>query len=389
MKTHNHFLIVLLIATLLTGCGDILNSKMDDLIKDDENFQTAMRIMVENLAGSGIRCYIDGPAATAQLDSPTSIATNEDGNIVFTDTGNNIVRIYNPRQKSVITYSISEQVLSVSGCDNDEPGFTFAANSASGNSLLKLNQPTGIAVDEYNHVIIADRGNHMIRKLTPSGKLLTLAGTGDPGYADGPGLEAQFRFPTNVSVDKHGNILVADQANHRIRIISPSGEVSTLAGNGDPGHADGPGLEAQFTGPTDAVMDEDGNVFVADRDNHRIRLITPSGNVTTLAGSGEAGFADGPGISAQFNLPTGVAVDHDGNVIVADHNNNRIRSVAPSGEVITMAGSGVAGFADGSGSAARFNRPTDIALDSEGNIIVADFGNHRLRQVSMVEVNLD
>jgi streptogramin lyase len=379
MKTHANLLIAVLIVTLLTGCK---KNAVSDLL-------TEFRIMVENLAGSGIRCYIDGAAETAQLDGPTSIATNEDGKVVFTDTGNNIVRVYDPVQRSVTTYKISEKVLYVSGCDKDKSGFTYAVNSSAGMSVEELNQPTGIAVDQDGNVIIADRGNHMIRKLTPSGNMSILAGTGDPGYTDGPGLEAQFRFPTNVSVDKHGNILVADQGNHRIRIISPSGDVSTLAGNGVAGYADGPGLEAQFKGPTDVVMDEEGNAFVADRDNQRIRLITSSGNVTTLAGSGEAGFADGTGTSAKFNQPTGVAMDHEGNVIVADYSNNRIRTVAPSGEVTTLAGSGIAGFADGEGPEARFNHPTDIFVDSDGKIIVADFGNHRIRQISRVEVEIE
>ena len=212
----------------------------------------------------------------------------------------------------------------------------------------------------------------------------TLAGSGVPGFADGPGATAQFRNPVGVAVDAAGNVYVADHSNSRIRKVSPAGVVSTLAGSGLYGFSDGPGATAQFGGPTGVAVDAAGNVYVADLGNQRIRKVSPAGVVSTLAGSGVSGFADGPGATAQFNLPLGVAVDSAGNVYVADGINQRIRKVSPAGVVSTLAGSGVFGFADGPGATAQFWGPTGVAVDSAGNVYVAEGGNQRIRKVSPV-----
>jgi len=155
----------------------------------------------------------------------------------------------------------------------------------------------------------------------------TLSGDGTPGFANGPGATAQFSSPVGVAVDGSGNVYVADVSNNRIRKITPAGEVTTLAGTGTPGFADGPGATAQFNSPFGVAIDVSGNVYVGDQFNHSIRKITPAGDVSTLAGDGTSGFVDGPGASAQFNSPFGVAVDGSGNVYVADQNNHRIRKI--------------------------------------------------------------
>jgi sugar lactone lactonase YvrE len=147
------------------------------------------------------------------------------------------------------------------------------------------------------------------------------------GYADGPAAEARFQGPRSVAVDGAGNLYVADTGNHCIRVISPAGQVTTLAGAPEPGYVDGQGAQARFSFPAGVAVDAEGNLYVADTANHRIRMITPDGAVTTLAGSGEPGYADGPAGEAQFRAPEGVAVDADGNLIVADTGNHRIRKI--------------------------------------------------------------
>ena len=189
---------------------------------------------------------------------------------------------------------------------------------------------------------------------------------------------AQFYYPCDVAVDSEGNVYVTDTLNNRIQKITTNGVVSTLAGS-TRGFADGTGTAAQFYYPYGVAVDSSGNVYVADFSNHRIRKITPAGVVTTLAGS-TRGHTDATGTAAKFNHPYGVAVDSSGNVYVADSFNHRIRKITPAGVVTTLAGS-TRGFADGTGTAAKFNQPTHVAVDSEDNVYVADRDNNSIRKI--------
>ncbi|EOD32239.1 hypothetical protein EMIHUDRAFT_44050, partial [Emiliania huxleyi CCMP1516] len=210
--------------------------------------------------------------------------------------------------------------------------------------------PTGIdALDDGCKVVCSQ---HRIMKVAPDGTVTTLAGSGSATFADGQGAAAHFHNPEDVAVDMldmYGFVYVADQSNHRIRKIAPDGTVTTLAGSGNAAFADGQGIAAHFHHPAGVAVDGDGCVYVADQSNHRIRKIAPDGTVTTLAGSGSATFADGQGIAAHFHTPTGAAVDGDGCVYVADQSNHRIRKIAPDGTVTTLAGSGNAGSIEGQG----------------------------------------
>jgi hypothetical protein len=210
----------------------------------------------------------------------------------------------------------------------------------------------------------------------------TFAGSGTIGAADGVGTLAQFNNPYGVAVDSSGSVYVADHGNNKIRFITPSGTVTTLAGSSTIGAADGVGTFAEFYNPTGIAVDSSGNVYVADALNNNIRFITPSGFVTTLAGSGTASAADGVGTFAQFSYPYGVAVDSSGNVYVPDYYNNEIRFITPSGNVTTLAGSGISGAADGVGTLAQFNLPFGVAVDSSGNVYVADTFNNNVRLIS-------
>jgi len=253
-------------------------------------------------------------------------------------------------------------------------------------NVARFDQPFGVAVDGAANVFVGDTANHTIRKITSAGDVSTLAGqAGSPGSADGQGALARFTFPEGVAVDLSGNVYVADSGNHTIRKIDSSGLVSTLAGlAGNPGSTDGMGSAARFDEPSDVAVDEFGNVFVGDSFNNTIRMITPAGVVSTIAGlAGQPGSADGTASAARFNFPAGVAVDLKANIYVADNGNHTIRQIAPGGIVSTLAGlAGNKGSADGTGNAARFNSPFAVAVDNPGNVYVADSSNHTIRKVT-------
>lgn len=240
--------------------------------------------------------------------------------------------------------------------------------------------PDGIAVDNAGNVYVADSGSYKIRKITPAGVVSTLAGSGTYGFADGPGASAQFSFVRSLVVDSSGNVYVVDSSNYRIRKITPSGVVSTLAGSSTSGTNDGTGSAAQFSFPYGLAIDSSGNLYVGDSGNNRIRKVTQAGVVTTIAGS-TSGYADGVGAAAKFNYPMGVAVDSTGTVYVADSNNNRIRTVATDGTVTTFAGNGTAGIVDGPGTTAQFNTPKGIALDSSFQVYTTDYNGSRVRKI--------
>ena len=231
-------------------------------------------------------------------------------------------------------------------------------------------------VDNQGNVYFADAFNHMIRKMTPDGIVSTLAGSGVSGYQDGPGATAQFSAPWSLDVDPQGNVYVADQNNQRIRKVAPDGTVTTLAGNGTVGETDGNGTNATFRYPAGIAVDDNGVVYVSRR--YGIAKIDVNGDVTTYVG-GQGGFADGQGAAAKFLFPQRLDVDPDGNLIVPD--NGRIRKVTPSGLVTTLAGTGATGYLDGSALSAQFNGLSGVAVDGAGNIFISDQGNRRIRKL--------
>ncbi len=245
--------------------------------------------------------------------------------------------------------------------------------------------PHGMAIGPGGDVLVADCYTHRIRRVTSSGDVSTFAGSGGTGaggagaFADGPGTSATFKCPTGV-VALGSEYFVADRDHNRIRRITSAGVVSTFSGTGTSGGANGTANVATFAGPYGIAADGSGNLYIAEFFGHRIRKVASDGSVTTLAGSGAAGYADGTGTAAQFNGPNGVAVDGGGNVYVTDHLNNRIRKITPAGVVTTLAGS-TSGYADGVGAAAKFTGPAGIASDG-GAVYVAEFNGHRIRKVT-------
>jgi D-alanyl-D-alanine dipeptidase len=316
------------------------------------------------LAGSGSPGGANGPGATASFNLPTAIATDASGNLYVADESGNRIRKITPA--AVVT------TLAGSGTRGAADGTGTAAS---------FYAPGGVATDALGNIYVADQGNNKIRKITPAGVVTTFAGSGAPGDMDATGTAASFYDPRGLATDVSGNLYVGDRFNHKIKKITPSGVVTTLAGSGIAGSADGTGAAASFNSPTGIATDISGNIYVADQDNHCIRKITPNGTVTTLAGSGMAGSADGTGTAASFNFPRGIAADITGNVYVADEYNNKIRKITPAGVVTTLAGSGASAATDGNSAAAAFWGPRGVATDVWGNLYVADAGNNKIRKI--------
>ena len=260
------------------------------------------------------------------------------------------------------------------GCSLQGSGFLYAQSNANGAS--------GIATTPLGLSYVTDFCNNEIRVVTAAGVVTTLAGsTNPPGAANGTGAAAQFWGPAGIVVDPSGNLYVADYLNALIRKITPAGDVSTYAGQSPhAGSTDGPALQSSFRYPFGITVDGAGNLFVADTNNNTIRKITPSGIVSTLAGLPAVfGAADGTGSAARFANPEGIAIDSKGNLFVADTLNQIIREVTPAGVVTTVAGIvGTIGSADGGPGSASFNYPAGVAIDATDNLYVADFNGVRL-----------
>lgn len=256
----------------------------------------------------------------------------------------------------------------------------------SSGAAARFARPMGVGVAPNGTVYVADEENMTIRHLSPSGEVTAMAGgIGTKGSADGPGPAARFFHPVGLAVAADGTVFVTDTDNHTIRKIGTDGIVSTLAGNiGRKGTADGISRVAQFNLPHGMAVAANGTLYVADTNNHTIRKITPDGQVTTLAGlAGRKGSTDGIGSAARFFHPAAVAVDGQSNLYVADNGNETIRKITLAGEVTTLAGTaGHGGYANGAGAVARFRSPTGVAVDARGNVYVADHLNALLRQIT-------
>ncbi len=264
--------------------------------------------------------------------------------------------------------------------------YDFGSGYANGTGTnAQFRGPGAMALDRSGNLYVCD--GDALRKVTPAGVVTTLAGSsvgpnyGSSGYVDATGTAARFAGLTGVVVDNNGNAYVSDWGNNRIRKVTSAGVVTTLAGQATTGYADGTGAAAKFAGLAGMAMDASGNIYVADYGNQRIRKVTSSGVVTTVAGSTQ-GYCDGLGAAAQFNFPTGVAVDTNGTLYVADTGNNRICAVTPAGAVSTMAGSGK-GYAEGVGPLAKFYTPGGVTVDASGTVYVGDGANHLIRRMTV------
>jgi hypothetical protein len=326
---------------------------------------------VRTIAGKGGWAgFKEGPALEANFSLPSSLLFDSQGQLLIADAQNHRIR----------KLSLNEQVSTLSGSDH---GLIGGSSFADGKGeYAKFNFPSAMAHHPSGNIYIADADNNRIRIMTPNGEVSTFVGTGVAGFSNGNPAVAQFHRPRGIVIDAQGNLYVADTGNHSIRKVAPNGIVSTLAGNGNSGFANGQGANAQFNAPTTLIMGPAGDLYLADTFNHSIRKITLSGEVTTIAGNGWGGFRDGPSAQAQFRSPRGLAFDAQNNLYIADTENNRIRKYNPNNQqVVTVAGNGNANFADGNAAVAQFNQPTGLLFDQTGHLLIADSGNNRIREL--------
>lgn len=329
--------------------------------------------------------YADGPTLNAQFHDPMGLTIDAEGNLYVSDWVNHRIRKIAP----------DGTVTTVAGSRAPGPYSDILDGPV---ETARLFGPEGLTVDDEGNIYVADTLNNRIRRISPAGMVTTVAGSGpgtvygfDGALVDGPANTARFNDPSDVAVDADGVLYVTDRLNHVIRRITPDGQVSTFAGTGEPGTSDGVGTAASFELPNRIAIDKKGNLYVTEGRfldfgertyGFRVRLITREGRVITLAGTGEPGYQDGPALSAEFDVPIGIDVDAKGNVYVVDSGAHRIRRVSRDGVVSTVAGNGQAGYADGPAAEAEFWYPTDIAVGPDGQLYVADWKNHRIRVIT-------
>jgi sugar lactone lactonase YvrE len=333
--------------------------------------------IITTVAGNGNSGYSgDGGLATnASIMTPYGVTADNNGSFYFSD------------------YSFCIRKVTVDGIIT-----TFAGSGSSGFSgdgglatSASLKQPFGVCMDAFGNCFIADYGNNRVRMVDTNGIIRTVAGNGTSGYNGdgGAATNASLYSPTGVAVDSQGNLFIADRNNNCIREVDTNGIITTVAGNGAAGFLGDGGMatNANLNHPFGVAADADGNLFIADSGNNRIRCVNSNGIITTLAGTGNAGYSGdgGPASNANLNFPSDVKVDRFGFIYFADVNNSRVRGIDPSGVITTVAGSATQGYSGDGGSptTASLKLPFAIALDAFGSLLVCDMQNFRVRKVSL------
>ena len=343
---------------------------------------------IATVAGTGAGGFTGngGAATSATLNVPIQVAVDASHNLYIADSNNNMIRKVSGGKISIVAGT------GAAGYSGDGAAATSA----------QLSGPYSVWLDSSGNFYIGDLNNQVVRKVAGS-TITTVAGNNTPGYSGdlGPATSAQFNLPFGLATDSSGNLYIADSANHRIRVVAPTGTVSTVAGDGnyrtppvgafagDGGAATGAALNS----PYGICLDSSGNLYIADSGNHRIRKVDTNGIITTVAGTGTAGVAGdgGPALKAQLNRPWDVKVDSAGDLFIADYNNSRIRMVTPDGVIKTIAGGTGTGYT-GDGfiaTNAQLNEPTGIAIDTNGNIYIADSANYVIRELTPVAPSLN
>lgn len=352
------------IQLLMAGCSE---NSVSESQNQNSSPEEAL-LTVKTIAGNSIG-YLDEVIGKARFNNPWGIALNSKNEIYIGDSDNAVIRIIT-RNNMVRTFA----------------GRGYGTGFIDGfwNEAL-FAQPMGLDLGLNGVLYIADASNHAIRLVTQNGRVETYAGVGLSGNEDGPRLEARFATPADIAVSSNLTVYVADGLNYKIRKISTDGIVTTLAGTGFQGYRDGPPDQARFALPVSIALGPgEKYLYVADFFGHRIRRVEIStGIVGTIAGSGQAGFADGDLQKARLNRPAGIDVGRDGTIYFSDSGNHAIRRIKDD-QVTTMAGNGESGDADGIGKEARFNRPYHLVLSqAETFLYISDWENHRVRRLRL------
>lgn len=331
---------------------------------------------ITTVAGNGTAGYggDGGPATNASLLYPYDAAVDTSGNLYIADTSNSRIR----------RVDNSGTITTLAG--NGTPGFSGDEGPATNASLY---WPSSVAVDMEGNVYIADTWNNRVRKVGISGVITTVAGNGTSGYSGdgGPATSASLSHPMGLAMDEDGDLYIGDTWNSRVRKVDASGMITTVAGNGTAGYAGdgGPATSGRLGDPWGVAVDASGNLYIADHSSHRVRKVDSSGTITTFAGNGSYGYSGdgGPASSASLYYPEGLAVDADGNLYIADTFNQRIRKVDVFGTITTVAGNGIYGFSGDGGPAteARLAYPVGLGFNSLGDLFVAVSNNNRIREI--------
>ena len=331
--------------------------------------------IITTIAGNGTPGYKGdgGFAPSAELDYPTGVCIDTSGNIYIADQGNYVIRKVNP----------SGIITTVAG--NGKAGYSGDGGDA---KLAEFNYIMGMCVDISGNIYLADYYNQCIRMINPAGIITTVAGNGIQGFSGdgGPATAAELFKPNNVCVDTSGNLYIVDTYNERIRKVSSTGIITTVAGNGIQGYSGDGGLAtaAALLVPQSVCVDLSGNLYIADGDS-RIRMVNSAGIITTIAGNGIPGFSGDGGAAnqAQINLPRGICTDIYGNLYIGDGSNARVRKITPSGLINTIAGNGVFAYSGDGGLAtsAELIFPMAVCIDAKGNLYIADPDVDRIRKV--------